>query len=77
MTKIFVKYTFCDQSGYLTNETEYKWFDTLVEAVNFKTDMTKKNGGFFHVYAIKEADYDHYVEMLQLERRLAELKAEF
>lgn len=58
-------------------EINYSWFETLEEVEAWETEMLKGNGYYFEVLKIAEGNYNKYLEMIEIEKKLKELKALF
>lgn len=73
-----VKWGFTDDYGCAYEEdAKIDWFNTDEEVRKWKEDKIKHNGGYFKLFTVKKADYNKYLKMIELEKKLAELKKEF
>ena len=78
MKKVFVKWGYTDDYGRADlNKANFDWFATQEEAEAFAADMKKRNGGYFKLWKIAEGDYDKFVEMNELMKKLEMLKQDF
>lgn len=71
--RILVKWSYTDNYGRPRGYSR-TWFNTREEAENFVAEKKKKNGGYFYLYEIKEADYADYILMLSLEKQIKKLE---
>ena len=78
MMKVYVKWDFTDDYGYLCNEGGItNWFETMEEAENFIADKRRGNGGYFKLLKVAEGDYTAYLRIAELRKELAELEKLF
>lgn len=78
MTRTFVKYGWTDEYGFAREERAViEWFDNEELANQWIAEMKKNNGGYFKIWKVGQGNYNHYLEMIELKKRLKELEKEF
>lgn len=80
MMNYFVNYAWTDYYG-REGVTEIKWFETKKEAEEWVAYQKERNGGYFQLHRIEKGNYDDFLKMMELkkklEKELAELKNRF
>jgi len=70
--KVIVEWTYTDDYGrYGTGKR--KLFDTMEKANEWIEAMKKKNGGYFRVIRTYEINYEKYLEIEELKKKVNEL----
>ena len=78
MKKTFVKYGGTDEYCFARKENAImEWFDNEDLANQWILEMKKNNGGYFKVWKVGQGNYNHYLEMVELKKRIEELEKEF
>lgn len=76
--KVMVKWGSKDEYGdAYENEANLAWFETFEEAENWKAKKRESLGGYFKHWKTKQADYEKYLEMIELKKRIEELEKLF
>ena len=71
--KFYVKWKWIE----CEREINYNWFETTEEIEAWRAEMFKGNGYYFKVLKIAEGNYNKYLEMIEMEKKLEELKTLF
>lgn len=77
MKTVLVKYQILNCEGREYGNKHIEWFDDMDQAKKWVANMKAKNGGYFEVIKIKNANYDNYLRMLELEKELKQLRKQF
>lgn len=72
--KTMIKYTMLNEDGRVTGGNLHEWTDTREEADKKVAEMKEKWGGFVYIIEVREADYDKFLEMAELEYQIEMLK---
>lgn len=78
MMKTMVKWGSKDEYGDAYEENAcLVWFETPEEAESWKKEKRESLGGYFKHWETKQADYEKYLEMIELKKRIEELEKLF
>ena len=73
LKKIIVEWTYTDDYGRYGTTGKRKLFDTMKEATEWIEMMKEGNGGYFHLFRIFEINYNKYLEIEEIKKKVKEL----
>ena len=73
LKKVIVEWTYTDDYGRHGTTGKRNLFDTMKEATEWTETMKEKNGGYFHLFRTFEVDYEKYLEIKALKKKVNEL----
>lgn len=73
MKKAIAEWTYTNDYGKYDGNGKRELFDTIEEAKEWADMMGKKNGGYFRLLRAYEIDYEKYLEIEELKKKVNEL----
>ena len=73
LKKVIVEWTYTDDYGRYDTTGKRDLFDTMKEATEWAEMMKEKNGGYFHLFRTFEINYEKYLEIEELKKKVNEL----
>lgn len=71
--KVMIEWTYTDDYGRYGATCKRELFDTMKEATEWTETMKKGNGGYFHIFRTYEINYEKYLEIEELKKKVNEL----